>query len=88
MKANLLDIEQQRLERMEEGGTSYSILSLNSPGIQALHDPKNAIDVARRANDTLAESVSRHPSKLGGFAALPMQDPDAAADMPPFYPWW
>jgi len=79
LKSNLLDIEQQRLERMEEGGTRFSILSLNSPGIQSIHDPKNAIDVARRANDTLAESVSRHPSKLGGFAALPMQDPQAAA---------
>ena len=79
LKANLLDIEHQRLERMEEGGTDYSILSLNSPGIQSLHDPKNAIDVARRANDILAEHVARHPRRLGGFAALPMQDPNAAA---------
>ena len=33
LKSNLMDIEQQRLERMEQGGTEYSILSLNSPGI-------------------------------------------------------
>ncbi len=79
LKATLLDIEKERLERMEQGGTSYSILSLNSPGIQLLHDPKKAIEAARRANDILAECVSRHPSKLGGFAALPMQDPEAAA---------
>src|SRR5882762_5919941 len=79
MKANLLDIEHQRLERMDEGGTAFSILSLNSPGIQSLHDPKVACDVARRANDTLAEHVARHPQRLGGFAALPMQDPEAAA---------
>src|SRR6266566_1644365 len=62
MKANLLDIEHQRLERMEEGGTEYSILSLNSPGIQCLHDPKHAREVARRANDVLAEQVARHAS--------------------------
>src|SRR5258708_11517905 len=79
LKANLLDIEQQRLERMEQGGTAFSILSLNSPGIQGIPNVKEAIDVSRRANDALAEHVSRHPAKLGGFAALPMQDPDAAA---------
>jgi len=79
LKSNLLDIEHQRLERMDEGGTEYSILSLNSPGIQSLHDAKQARDVARRANDVLAEHVARHPKRLGGFAALPMQDPDGAA---------
>lgn len=36
LKANLLDIEHQRLERMDEGGTAFSILSLNSPGIQGI----------------------------------------------------
>jgi gamma-resorcylate decarboxylase len=79
LKANLLDIEQQRLERMEAGGTAFSIQSLNSPGIQGIPNVKEAIDVSRRANDVLAEHVSRHPTKLGGFAALPMQDPEAAA---------
>ena len=79
LKANLLDIEQQRLERMEAGGTAFSILSLNSPGTQGIPNVKEAIDVARRANDVLAEHITRHPTKLGGFAALPMQDPDAAA---------
>lgn len=79
LKANLLDIEQQRLERMEQGGTGFSILSLNSPGIQCIPSTKEAVDVSRRANDVLAEHVARHPTKLGGFAALPMQDPEAAA---------
>ncbi|MGV2288123.1 amidohydrolase family protein [Trinickia sp. YCB016] len=79
LKSNLMDIEQQRLERMEQGGTEYSILSLNSPGIQGIPNIKEAIDVARRANDVLAEHVARHPSRLGGFAALPMQDPEAAS---------
>src|SRR5260370_3945420 len=79
LKAKLLDIEQQRLERMEDGGAAFSILSLNSPGIQGIPNVKEAVDVSRRANDALAEHVSRHPAKLGGFAALPMQDPDAAA---------
>jgi gamma-resorcylate decarboxylase len=79
LRADLLDVEQQRLERMEESDTAFSILSLNAPGTQGIPDPAKAIHVARRANDALAAFVSRHPQRLGGFAALPMQDPDAAA---------
>jgi predicted TIM-barrel fold metal-dependent hydrolase len=79
LRADLLDVEQQRLERMEGSGTGFSILSLNAPGTQGIPDPAQAIDVAKRANDTLAAFISRHPRRLGGFAALPMQDPDAAA---------
>lgn len=79
LRANLLDFEQQRLEQMEAWGTAFSILSLNSPAVQAIPDAKRAVEVARRANDVLAEQVHRHPARFGGFAALPMQDPDAAA---------
>src|SRR5690348_6669198 len=79
LRADLLDVEQQRLERMEESGTAFSILSLNAPGTQGIPDPDQAIHVAERANDTLAAFISRHPRRLGGFAALPMQDPDFAA---------
>jgi 2,3-dihydroxybenzoate decarboxylase len=79
LRSDLLDVEQQRLERMEKSGTGFSILSLNAPGTQGIPDPAEATSVARRANDTLADCVSRHPGKLGGFAALPMQDPEAAA---------
>lgn len=79
LRSDLLDVEQQRLERMEESGTAFSILSLNAPGAQGIPDPAEATQVAQRANDALAAFVSRHPAKLGGFAALPMQDPDAAA---------
>jgi predicted TIM-barrel fold metal-dependent hydrolase len=75
LKAGLLDIEQQRLESMEAGGTAFSILSLNSPGIQGLHDVQEAVTVARRANDVLAEHVARHPTRLGGFAACRCKTP-------------
>ena len=79
LRSDLLDVEHQRLERMDESGVAFSILSLNAPGTQGIWDPVEATQVARRANDALAEFVSRHPNQLGGFAALPMQDPDAAA---------
>jgi len=79
LRSSLLDVENLRLELMAQSGTAFSIQSLNAPGIQCLWNPSEAIRVARHANDTLAEYVSRHPDRLGGFAALPMQDPDAAA---------
>src|SRR5580698_6019852 len=71
LRADLLDLEQQRLERMAESGTAFAILSLNAPGTQGIPDPAQARDVSRRANDTLAMFVDRHPRQLGGFAALP-----------------
>lgn len=79
LRSNLLDFEQQRLEKMDEWGTALSILSLNSPAVQAIPDARQAVTVAKRANDLLAEQIQRHPTRFGGFAALPMQDPHAAA---------
>lgn len=79
LRAKLLDMEGQRLQEMDKWGTEYAILSLNSPAVQAVADPRAAADLARRANGFLAEVIARHPTRYGGFAALPMQDPQAAA---------
>jgi gamma-resorcylate decarboxylase len=75
----LLDLGDRRLPDMDRHGVACSILSLNSPAVQAIQDCRAAIETARRANDTLASAVARHPDRFAGFAALPMQDPDAAA---------
>jgi 2,3-dihydroxybenzoate decarboxylase len=75
----LLDQGNERLEQMDKTGIEYAIQSLNAPGIQGILDTGEAIALARKANDKLADTVSRHPDRYGAFAALPMQDPDAAA---------
>ena len=75
----ILDLGDERLAGMDENGIQFTILSLNSPAVQAILDTKKAIDVSRRANDRIAEAVARHPGRFAGFAALPMQDPDAAS---------
>ncbi|HLA21750.1 MAG TPA: amidohydrolase family protein, partial [Pseudolabrys sp.] len=59
-------------------GIEMMILSLNAPAVQAIHDVKTAIAVARQANDALASEVRKRPDRFASFAALPMQDPDAA----------
>ena len=68
-----------RLEQMDAAGIDFQILSLFDPGVQDETDVARAIDLARRANDDLAESVRATPDRFGGFATLATQDPDAAA---------
>jgi len=77
----LFDTESLRLEAMDKAGIELSILSFNSPGIQAETDPAVAVQAAKRANDFLSEKViARHPDRYAGFAAVPLQNPEAAAD--------
>jgi len=79
LSSRLLDIHEKRLRQMDEHGMEMMILSLNAPAVQALPDPRKAGEIARRANDFLAEQVARRPDRFQGFAALPMQDPDMAS---------
>lgn len=77
-KAQLLDLLDQRLRRMDASGIELAIVSLNAPAVQSRTDAKVAIEIARRANDQLAEQIAKRPDRFRGFAALPLQDPDAA----------
>jgi 2,3-dihydroxybenzoate decarboxylase len=67
-----------RLEQMDATGIDFQILSLFDPGVQDETDVARAIDLARRANDDLAETVRANPNRFGGFATLATQDPDAS----------
>ena len=78
LSARLIDMQERRLREMDENGMEMMILSLNAPAIQAIHNRAKAIEIAKRANDFLAEQVALRPNRFQGFAALPMQDPDAA----------
>ena len=75
----LLDVQDTRLREMDKHGIEMMILSLNAPAIQAIHDTKRAIEIARQANDALADEVRKRPRRFAAFAALPMQDPEAAS---------
>jgi 2,3-dihydroxybenzoate decarboxylase len=75
----LTDFREKRLRLMDASGVEIMILSLNAPAVQAIADVKRAIEVAREANDVLAAEMRNRPDRFAGFAALPMQDPEAAA---------
>jgi 2,3-dihydroxybenzoate decarboxylase len=79
LKKRLLDIQDTRLKLMDRHGMEMMLLSLNAPAVQAISATQRAWDVARRANDFLAEQVARRPDRFQGLAALPMQDPDLAS---------
>lgn len=76
----LPEIDALRLDAMDKAGIEIAVLSLFQPGVQGERDTATAIRKAKAVNDTLAERIARHPARFRGFAAVPMQDPRAAAD--------
>lgn len=72
------DLGDRRIADMDAAGIDVQVLSLTSPGIQGMEDPRAAVATAARANDLLAGAVRAHPTRFAGFAALPCQDPRAA----------
>jgi 2,3-dihydroxybenzoate decarboxylase len=57
----ILDLEDERLQQMDETGIDFAILSLNAPGVQRILDAKEAMNVAKKANERMAEAVAKHP---------------------------
>jgi len=80
MASLLQETDELRLGAMDRHGIDVSVLSLAAPCIQDVVDTGRAIADAQGANDALAAIVARHPDRYAAFAALPMQDPAAAAD--------
>ncbi|MFL9943830.1 amidohydrolase family protein [Paraburkholderia graminis] len=76
----LLETGDGRIELMDQAKIQYAILSLNSPGLQAEVDGAISHDKAKRVNDELRQIIDARPARLGGFAALPTQDPNASAE--------
>ena len=56
LSSRLLDIHGKRLKQMDEQGIEMMLLSLNAPAIQAIPDVKRANELAKKANDFLAEA--------------------------------
>jgi 2,3-dihydroxybenzoate decarboxylase len=78
LKRRQLDIHDERLRQMDAHGIEMMVLSLNAPAVQAVLDAAEAADLARRANDWLANEVRKRPGRFQAMAALAMQDPELA----------
>jgi predicted TIM-barrel fold metal-dependent hydrolase len=79
LRRRLTDLHDERLALMDKHGVEMMILSLNAPAIQAIPDTARADELARKANDFLAEEVRKRPDRFQALAALPMQEPELAA---------
>lgn len=68
-----------RFRMLEEFGDDYrQILSLSAPPIESINpDRQITIDLARLANDSMADLVHAYPSRFPGFiASLPLNHPE------------
>ena len=68
-----------RLRIMDMSSDVVQVLNVATPPLETLVSAKEAIDLARIANDEMAEVVARYPNKfLSAMACLPLNDIDAA----------
>jgi hypothetical protein len=74
----LPEIGEKRLKSMDDAGITMGVLSNSGPGPDLVPGP-DGVQIAREMNDHLAAAISSHPHRFAGFAALPMQSPDACA---------
>ena len=71
-----LDIRFRVMDRFDD---YVQVFSLPTPPIEVFANKSDALDLARAANDGMADLVRRYPDRFAGFvAALPLNDPDAA----------
>jgi len=76
--AALINLDDARLHDMDEAGVDVAVLSLTTPGLQAL-PARQAVALQGPTNDVIADAVRRHPNRFQGFATLATPDPEAAA---------
>lgn len=73
---SLVDLD-LRFRHMDEFGDYRQIVSLPAPPPEDLGPPEVSRELARMANEGLAELVQRHPDRFAAFvAAVPMNDID------------
>lgn len=75
----LTDFGEERMKQMDVLGVDVQALSLSAPGLEQL-DPVTGTEIARKANDFLAEVIKEYPGRFMGYASLAPKDPAAAAD--------
>jgi predicted TIM-barrel fold metal-dependent hydrolase len=78
-QVKLADLDTLRLQDMDTSGIDLQLISDIGPAV-APRPGDEGVQLAREANDQLAEACAVHPDRFAGFATLPMAKPEAAAD--------
>jgi predicted TIM-barrel fold metal-dependent hydrolase len=70
------------IEHFQDEHDYTQVISLGMPPIEAIGDQATANELAKIANDGLAELVAKHPGHFCGWlASLPMDSPGAAREL-------
>jgi 2,3-dihydroxybenzoate decarboxylase len=75
----LADLGALRLKEMDEVGIDMQVISHGAPSAQKLPTDRAAA-IVRGVNDRLATACAAHSKRFAAFAALPSNNPEAAAD--------
>ncbi|MFZ7110985.1 MAG: amidohydrolase family protein [Desulfatiglandales bacterium] len=76
----LVDLD-KRFKVMDLFDDYAQVICLAAPPIEKLAGPDAAPDLAKAANDGMAEYVEKYPDRFPGFiASMPMNNPDAAVE--------
>lgn len=63
------------LRMMDKVGIGKAMVSISTPGVDPAKQP---VDLARKLNEYIARLGSDYPDRFGGFAAIPLPEPEAA----------
>lgn len=69
----------QRIKFMDEQNVQIQVLSYGN-GSPSLLSGDKAIELCRYTNDTLKKYIDQYPDRFLGFATLPINEPEAAAE--------
>jgi len=73
----LVDLD-ARFRVMDEFDDYAQVICLASPPLEILAGPELSPELAKVANDGMAEYVAKYPERFSGFiASMPMNNPDA-----------
>jgi predicted TIM-barrel fold metal-dependent hydrolase len=75
----LFDLD-ARFRMMDQFDDYAQVICMPGPPLEVMAGPDVTPDLAKAANDGMAEYVAKYPDRFPGFiASMPMNDPDAAA---------
>lgn len=75
----LIDIDEGRINEMDQAGIDVQVLSLISPGVEQLNESE-AVYLANESNEYLTKAIKKYPKRFVGFASLATPAPEKAAD--------
>lgn len=68
-----------RIQFMDKHDVEMQVLSYGN-GAPSNLEGERAIELCKKANDTLAQYINEHPDRFVGFATLPINEPKAAEE--------